>query len=975
MSRVDLSDDDVPSYLNTVSIRKCDSSRHKPLETYSPEETIPFTDDAVSKLRFEFYGEHPEEFENKLRSRVIQLEEPLRSAVRRLYIAIDAYAESSHPIFTKSQLLEGSLSKDFCTYLKRYRAKVLCNQFDLVFLDEPDWFNEIIIPPTQWVEDIGDVFNYRYCLPWEEVCDDYLCGLLPLTQEEEMLTKFREKLRLLLNECPSNPKIVLEEEILLDLSSSSSVDSAQKKLRPHWRVKEDPKKNFFASNGISGIRTVIQAVGGCRDTVILDPSSLNSIKIIDQQTFNILQFFGENGMVRDSNQLFMKLEKIFNKHTYFLCRDIKKEGITKPRNLLAIMLEELELRYPWLPAWKYKEIYKSYNLTVDNEEVKMVRGHGLGMANSLTTLLQIVIFHMVLEHMEENSIIVEEDGITAIAFNDDYAAAFKSETDLENYWDSEDEVMRGLGVLRQASKSFKTSGNKKFLVLCEVYFPYHMSFKESYMRREVLNCLSCVNITQAKQVFNNLHKGVNPNVILSYMNEIVSFYGHEFHPNEIDYPFILGGWISNNYKSASMDLFNIDLFDEPMNLNGAYEASKHRLEIYLKSSKGVYQPPIKTLFGIADIEGPEVLKAALNFGTLESLSKRFYRSSQNPQALTAAWERLKRKRIKTYEETKIMSFELIKEKIRVDNPGTDFIEKSQTLITLETYENKYKGNPVFSTSNPLFSAIAWYNPLRDIVRPVLVPNPLPFLLEVGDHYKVSTAQWRKDRRNLMTSRELPLIPLGEERIFKYERLEEEIFQAYIDPQNASFLLKSWGFFFIPLITPCEEKREWIRIRDSVAKIRSEDLVVYSSTTLNADEYTFLRRVEGCIPEDLLLLEAELEVIEPEEPEPIIVELETSYWGWLNTREDGYPIYDSIEGKINQILGSISFEGTFGGEESYRTWNGLSPPEAAQWLMEGNKLVVYDNQLLPKEIFNVVDGKLVQNMENAEEGLDVNWFDE
>jgi hypothetical protein len=68
-------------------------------------------------------------------------------------------------------------------------------------------------------------------------------------------------------------------------------------------------------------------------------------------------------------------------------RDLKKEGLTKPRFILKIILDELHLRWPKLKAFEYPEFFDSFKIP----GVDAVRGHGQGMANALTTIMQIAL--------------------------------------------------------------------------------------------------------------------------------------------------------------------------------------------------------------------------------------------------------------------------------------------------------------------------------------------------------------------------------------------------------------------------------------------------------------------------------------------------------------------------------------------------------------------------------------------------------
>lgn len=55
-------------------------------------------------------------------------------------------------------------------------------------------------------------------------------------------------------------------------------------------------------------------------------------------------------------------------------RDFKKEGLTKPRILLKLMLQGLKERFPECKAFEYPEFFDTFE--IDNLEGDTIRGHG-----------------------------------------------------------------------------------------------------------------------------------------------------------------------------------------------------------------------------------------------------------------------------------------------------------------------------------------------------------------------------------------------------------------------------------------------------------------------------------------------------------------------------------------------------------------------------------------------------------------------
>jgi len=164
-----------------------------------------------------------------------------------------------------------------------------------------------------------------------------------------------------------------------------------------------------------------------------------------------------------------------------VCRDFKKEGMTKPRQLLRDCLEVLKKRYPNCEAFEYPDFYDEFPVEKDGKVYYPCRGHGLGMANSLTTLIQIIVQYMVYEEVES------EIQLNFITHNDDIVIRIDGdESDLEEYWSADSNVTESLGMIRNNKKSF---WSKTGFVFIERYRSSHsltLDKKESYRRRESL---------------------------------------------------------------------------------------------------------------------------------------------------------------------------------------------------------------------------------------------------------------------------------------------------------------------------------------------------------------------------------------------------------------------------------------------------------------------------------------------------------
>jgi hypothetical protein len=203
-----------------------------------------------------------------------------------------------------------------------------------------------------------------------------------------------------------------------------------------------------------GKRSIVQVgPANTRDSIILPSDTLNTVSLIEKQMHHIVKHFPENMMIDNPAEMEAKLSRLDFKFPSKYCRDITKEGITKPRNLIQIILEEGHLRFPDMIA--FDPAFKTYSdLTIidfDGKLLKPTRGHGLGMANSLTTFMQIAVFRLIVERM---TLETPEKSLFGAFYNDD-ATIFSADKDiLAAYIDFEEDVFYELSLIRNPKKSF-----------------------------------------------------------------------------------------------------------------------------------------------------------------------------------------------------------------------------------------------------------------------------------------------------------------------------------------------------------------------------------------------------------------------------------------------------------------------------------------------------------------------------------------
>jgi len=475
-----------------------------------------------------------------------------------------------------------------------------------------------------------------------------------------------------------------------------------------FEVKE--RMNGFSESRHPVKRCVIQ-VGpqNTRDTVINQLNDLNKIKLIEFQTMKILEEL-ENFIVNKNLEDFeIKYSKFKKNHKWFLCRDFTKEGITKPRELLYSILKVFNELYPDMEAYQDIDFFNSFELIVDNEMKRPLRGHGLGMANSLTTLMQIIIFTMTKLKMEINT-----DAITLLTHNDDAIIGTQKSFEIEEYWEKEEEILVGLGLLRNPKKSFY---GKNFGVFIERYFSKDiptMNRKDSYQRRELMIAFAATNIVHAKQIVSS-QVYLDKQYIQLKLEEIINYWGYEFFPEEVNYPAFCGGWYNEAIYGVSTDLRRLDELPYDSRVYRAYKACKDS-RLKPKFKKGDYRSPVSKIFPLQCSFIEEPYRLIYDIGTRYDIESKYTSLKVNPELYIKAWERLKKDRRKIFLQNHSATFEdFIKEVTTSSN--RDFIPLDfmvEKTIKTEAYQGRLE-DP-YQTSTPLLSYLSWLEPIQGIDR-------------------------------------------------------------------------------------------------------------------------------------------------------------------------------------------------------------------------------------------------------------------
>jgi len=469
-------------------------------------------------------------------------------------LALDGYQESEQHTHTVQEIVNNTFLKGplFADELKKIKFKSIVKTFWGVPEEFAEWY-ESTISFQNWT-DIGAIFSFRHLPFWkEEDPEDYKHMLKDA--EAPYSKKLKKSIKeILLSNLPDKAKIpeISKEEIFLENSGSSSFDIKTRKTLPFYLNSETLK--FSINSKVEYVKRCVIPISpqNYRDTIILSPDNLNYIKLLDKQTMHIAELMIGSIHLRNPKKILSKIKKFSEINNFFYSRDIEKEGLTKPRQLLKIILEVLYEKYGY-EIYSNFEPFNNLKILVEDKYLETYRGHGLGMCNSITTIMNILIFLITLNDPLNLDDSLLEDSMDVLTINDDFTVGGLSMEDIENYRNLELIYLDLLGIKIKMNKTFVS---KQGFVIAENYFACNgvsLNKKESLWRTNALMILYLRDIILAKQVYSSQ---VQSNLYLEeYKFEILSCYGYEFHSIEAILPYSWGGW--ENYLDSNQVDFSL----------------------------------------------------------------------------------------------------------------------------------------------------------------------------------------------------------------------------------------------------------------------------------------------------------------------------------------------------------------------------------------------------------------------------------
>lgn len=609
-----------------------------------------------------------------------------------LLLSLESYYKQLNPVIPRHKLIYLTMTREGLKTLKRMKLKSFLTSNGGTLLEKPDWYDNI---PTYHSYDIGEIFNYNYGFFWEEEdSKDYLISETPVNVDPVILKYFKKIVDRVIGDSHDFPE-VLPDEILFRVNSSTSIDDNMDSY-PNYYLKS--RNLRFSSVRSEGKRVLITTgPGQGRDAIINNVNDLNSIQLINENIRKFLEINFRDSILSGPQTIQQK--RFFsrcNKNPFFYCRDIKKEGLSKPKYICEIILSALHKRFPKNVAFMNPHFYSGPWYEGD----KTQRGHGLGMANELTTLMQLMILYTTNFAIGKGGDYVSS--VKAFFLNDDSIIFVKgTEEDLDTFIDYDYQVCSGLGVLLQKDKSFYSSS---CAIFCEMYYSRGKPFvnnKVSYAIRETEIIRRSSNILEAKFYAGNMKGSLDQ--IESTLKRTYMDLGYEFNKDEINWPITLGGLRPFKLLNIDNTLSYVKSYSDIKLLYRAFNANKERkLKRWNKYLKE-YIPPILQMYPLLKkVEDPEILDR-IGLGSISSLSGLFFRPSKEHK-LHWAVEKLYKRRQEifnivsspTYEEfCKIYATESLSN-VYLDEM---FIERT---IPVKIFQQKRFKDP-YTVINPLSS--------------------------------------------------------------------------------------------------------------------------------------------------------------------------------------------------------------------------------------------------------------------------------
>jgi hypothetical protein len=389
-----------------------------------------------------------------------------------------------------------------------------------------------------------------YLIRWEEFPTDIEYMKIPLKDfDEDLLEELRCEI---LDSLPDNLELPEDIEVLAEVKTSTSLDLDKMKTIPFYQARQSQRGSEFSQ--IFKAKRSIIPIGptNTRDAVVTTIDTYNSVKWCDLVMTRLLDE-EEESLVNNNPQIFIKrlkkMTRIPRRGEYYWLRDIKKCGLTFPRELFHLLQECLSEKYPDKDFSRFN-IHRYYSIwDLDNKPVKTVRGYCLGMANNLVTYIQCMISKMLTKripsYISMESLYGNDDSCVKIYVKgEDISGVDAMLIQSEDY-----NLLNGLNIITNDKKSFWSW----YPILFEEYGHEDFKIKHSRIACALSSAMLAPDIKYAKFLTSAISLALwdQGDWLESPIREITSKWGYEYYPEEINYDYLLGGWFSIRSKGLN----------------------------------------------------------------------------------------------------------------------------------------------------------------------------------------------------------------------------------------------------------------------------------------------------------------------------------------------------------------------------------------------------------------------------------------
>lgn len=412
-------------------------------------------------------------------------------------------------------------------------------------------------PQTYHIESIDQIFSPKHLLPFTRgESEDFEYLFKDYSKiGTDLISNFKDKVREFIVH-PIENKRELDDFDLLHLAGSRTNLGENFKRLPKSLLKASDRGSLkCADRFLFDSCTVYKEPHESRACVIPTPETLNALTLLELQMEQVLRVPSDS--YRDHDFSWVPDYLSGNSHWIFFMSDQKKCGLTFPMQLLLALFEVLEETFP---TWDfglmrgYKDAYVKHN----NSLRKIQGGPGLGMMNGAVSAASAILFELWKDSLDS------ELRVDGRFFNDDQVIRINAtrfgridpHPDLIDTARSWDMFMESYGLLIHRKKPFLARGGL-FLETYGELFGVETT-KRCKKLGNLFHALTCVNITHAKEYVKAVFDSLDTNLLEEgqlILSKIISHWGYEFSPDEVNLPFEIGGWVSSSRNGAN-DLFN-----------------------------------------------------------------------------------------------------------------------------------------------------------------------------------------------------------------------------------------------------------------------------------------------------------------------------------------------------------------------------------------------------------------------------------